>query len=137
MKNKAAILFTVILLAFVMVNFSQAALVNCGQRAANGEQNQSQDCTLSNLFQGVIKIVNFLIGSATLLAIGYVLYGGVRMILARGNPSAFEAAKDTMFYAVEGLIIVLLAYLIVNFILFFLSGGQFSLKNVPQILNLQ
>jgi hypothetical protein len=134
MKSKRKIILVSILLCFFIINFSQAALVKCGT-SQNQATQQSQTCTLSNLFQEVFLIISFLIGSATLLAIGYVLYGSIRMILARGNPQAIQYAKSTMINAITGLIIVLLAYLIVDYALSFLTGRTFSLTAIPNILS--
>lgn len=119
-----------LLLLFCVAQTSYAdGLVICGRN--NGVGQETRPCTTSQLLNGTVKVVNFLIDSATLLAIAYVFYGGVRMVLARGNPAAFEVAKKTMSSAVTGLIIVLLAYLIINFAIAFLTGG----KTLDQILN--
>jgi len=53
------------------------------------------------------------------------------MILARGNSTKFGLAKDTLSNAVTGLIIVLIAYMIVSFVIVFLTGG----KTIDQIFN--
>jgi hypothetical protein len=140
---KTKIILGSIILTFALANVSQAALVNCGQNVNGkqttgtntntaGEKNQSNDCTLSDLVNQIFRIVNFLIGSATVLAIGYVLYGGLRMIIARGDPKAYATAKSTMTFAVEGLIIVLLAYVIVDYAIVFISGGKLDFKTLYQ-----
>ncbi len=116
-----------VLFLFSVFPKANAALVICGTNSGDA----SQACTPDQLVNGVVSIINFLIGSATILTIGYILYGGVNMILARGNPTKFGSAKDTMTHAIEGLIIVLLAYVIVSFAIAFLTGG----KTFDQIFN--
>ncbi|MBX4205165.1 MAG: hypothetical protein KW788_03205 [Candidatus Doudnabacteria bacterium] len=136
MKLLAIILISIVV-SFSLVNFSQAALVKCGQHAQDPTTEKANECTLTGLFSGVVKVINYLIGSATLLTIGYTLYGGVRMILARGNPQGVETAKKIMFYAIEGLLIVLLAYLIVTYAITVLTGGSFSFQSVVDTLNIR
>jgi hypothetical protein len=135
MKSKTKILILSLLLLFIFVNFGQAALVTCGNNARNAAQAKSDACQLSDLFYGIVTVVNFLIGSATLLTIGYILFGGLKMVWARGNEETIRDAKSTIFHAIEGLIIVLLAYLIVNFTLSVLTGGSYSIGNAGNILN--
>jgi hypothetical protein len=127
MKAKINILIVAIILFTLVAPYAQGALVICGRHAGEA----SGDCTPDQLVNGVVRIMNFLIDSATLLAIAYVLYGGINMILARGNSAKFESAKATMSSAIQGLLMVLGAYLIISFAIAFLTGG----KTIDQILN--
>ena len=57
-----------------------------------------------------------------LLAVGFVsvimlLYGGFRYIISGGDSKKVTDAKNTVLYAIIGLVISLLAYAIVNFVL--------------------
>jgi hypothetical protein len=81
---KTKIIVSSIFLSLSLVNFGQAAtfqLVTCGQNVSTkqttstgtnqaNENNESKGCDLRELVNLVFRIVNFLIGSATLLAIG-------------------------------------------------------------------
>lgn len=132
MKSKINIIIASLVLLFAVTQTTHAAfdgLVQCGRNT--GSTAETKPCTVASVTQNVIEVVNFLIDSATLLAIAYVFYGGVRMVLARGNPAAVEIAKKTMSSAIIGLIIVLIAYLIISFAITFLTGG----KTLDQILN--
>jgi hypothetical protein len=64
--------------------------------------------------------------SATVLAMGYIVYGGVRMILSRGNEEGVKVGKETMKNAIYGLIIVLLAYLLVGSVVSYFTGLSFQ-----------
>lgn len=123
MKSKIKIVAGAILISFLLVNFTSAALVICG-RSDQKATSTTKTCSVDQLVNQVVGIMNFLIDSAALLAIGYVLYGGVSMILARGNSAKFGEAKNIMSTAIQGLIIVLIAYLIVSFVIAFLTGGK-------------
>lgn len=62
------------------------------------------------------------ITNIVLLAIGFIsvimlLYGGFRYIVSGGDSKKVTDAKNTILYAIIGLVIALLAYAIVNFVL--------------------
>lgn len=132
MKSKYKIVIVSFILFFSLVQNVQAVqLVICGRHPVQGDTQGTQPCTPDQLVNQIVSLVNFLIDSATVLAIGYVLYGGISMILSRGNAANFQSARSTMSNAIQGLIIVLMAYLIVSFIIVFLTGG----KTFDQIFN--
>ncbi|MEX0668676.1 MAG: pilin [Candidatus Saccharimonadales bacterium] len=56
---------------------------------------------------------------AALVAVGFIIYGGIRYIMSQGNPDALTAAKKTVTNAVIGLLLAILATTIVGFI----AGG--------------
>ena len=57
-------------------------------------------------------IFNFSIMIAGLIAFGALVYGGFRYLTSAGNPAAISDAKDRIFSAFLGLIILLCSYLI-------------------------
>ena len=61
----------------------------------------------------VLDIVFTITGSLALLMI---TVGGFRYIISRGDPSATAQAKDTILYALVGLVISITAYSIVAFV---------------------
>ena len=116
MKQKLKIIIPILLL-FLFVTPASAALVNCGTSFS-----KNQNCGIGDLIDGVFTIVNFLLGSATLVAIAFILFGGLRMILARGDAGAVGKAKSTMTEAIIGLIIIIIAYLIITSVTAYLTG---------------
>ena len=54
---------------------------------------------------------------ASLVALAFLIYGGVKWIMSEGDKSAVETARNTIVGAVIGLVIVLLSYLIITVIL--------------------
>jgi hypothetical protein len=67
----------------------------------------------SNEVTTALDIVFTVTGALALLVI---TIGGFRYILSRGDPSATAQAKDTIVYAVVGLVVSIAAYTIVNFV---------------------
>lgn len=63
------------------------------------------------------SVKNIVFGLAGSLAFLFIVIGGVRYILSRGDPNATAQAKNTIIYALVGLIVTILAYAIVGFVL--------------------
>ena len=67
--------------------------------------------------------VTLLFVFAVLLSLFFLVYGGIRWIVSGGNKEKVAQARQTLTYAVIGLIIVLLSFFIVNVI-----GGVFGIN---------
>jgi hypothetical protein len=65
----------------------------------------------------VLTIVNYFLGFLGLLAVIMVIYGGVTYVASAGNDEAVGKAKKIIMYAVIGLIIVLVSFVLVRAIL--------------------
>ncbi len=64
--------------------------------------------------KSILQIVFAVIGALSLF---FITFGGFKYVISRGDPQAIAKAKDTILYAIVGLIITLLASAIVNFTL--------------------
>lgn len=74
--------------------------------------------SVSNMVKTIVSILLFVIGSISVIMI---VVGGIRYVLSNGNAAQINSAKDTVLYAVIGLVVALMAYAIVGFVL-----GQFK-----------
>lgn len=63
-----------------------------------------------------LAIVDILLRLAAVIAVVFVLYGGVRYILSQGEPDQTKKARGTVINAVIGLVITMLATAAVNFL---------------------
>lgn len=79
---------------------------------ANGQANDLFGT--GGIFQKITNAALFLIGAISVLML---IYGGVRYTLSAGDSKAVTDAKNTILYAIIGIIVALLAYAIVNFVL--------------------
>jgi len=61
-------------------------------------------------------IVTVLFGIAGALAVGMIIYAGIKMTMSQGDSSKVEQEKKTITYAVIGLIVVIASYAIVRLI---------------------
>ncbi|HTE57399.1 MAG TPA: pilin [Verrucomicrobiae bacterium] len=67
---------------------------------------------------GVIAtVVNILSAVVGVVAVIMILIGGFRYVISGGDSSSTASAKNTIIYAIVGLIIVALAQIIVRFVL--------------------
>ena len=65
----------------------------------------------------ITNIVNILLFLAGAIAVIVIIIGGIRYVLSSGDSGQVQAAKNTILYAVIGLIVVIMAYAIVNFVI--------------------
>jgi len=72
------------------------------------------------------QITNTILAAVGLIAVIMLIFGGLRYIISGGDQKKVTDAKNTILYAIVGLIISLLAYAIVDFVLDALSGGSVS-----------
>lgn len=62
------------------------------------------------------NIISFLVGIAGAVAVVFIIIGGFQYITSSGHPEKLEKAKKTLLYAAIGLVIVLAAYVIKDFV---------------------
>lgn len=65
--------------------------------------------------QNIVNIVLVICGA---LAVLTVVIAGFRLITSRGNPSETAQARNAIIYALIGLIVLIFAFSIVNFVVF-------------------
>lgn len=63
------------------------------------------------------NIVNYILLFAAAIAVLFLIIGGVKYIVSQGNEKAVEGSKHTILYAVIGLLIIILSFVIVRFVL--------------------
>lgn len=88
-----------------------AESIKDGVNKAGG--NSAGGNALSRGLRTVINVLLFIIGA---IAVIMVVIGGLRYTLSAGDASAVSAAKNTILYAIVGLVVAILAYAIVNFV---------------------
>lgn len=64
----------------------------------------------------VSTALNIIFGVSASIALLMAVIGGFRYIVANGDPNAVSSAKNTILYAIIGLIVVMAAYSIVAFV---------------------
>ena len=81
----------------------------------------------SNLFgnEGVFKqITNTILYIVGVVAVVMLIIGGIKYVISGGDSKKVTDAKNTVLYAIIGLIIALLSFAIVNFVVSALPSGK-------------
>ena len=107
-------------IALVLVPASAVVAVNLNPDADCGDV-PCGDGDSEDLEGRIPGVVNAILWIAGVLAVGMIIYSGVRMVMSQGDAGKVAQEKKTITYAVTGLIIVVLAYAIVTFVV-----GQFG-----------
>jgi hypothetical protein len=68
----------------------------------------------TGIFQKIVNIALFIIGAVAVLML---IYGGIRYTVSGGDSKNVTAAKNTILYAIVGIVVAILAYAIVNFVI--------------------
>lgn len=63
-----------------------------------------------------LAILDMALHVAALVAVGFVIYGGIQMITSRGEPDKTASARTTVINALVGLVITLIAVDFVGFL---------------------
>jgi hypothetical protein len=79
--------------------------------------------SFSALFQGAMNYVKMIAGTVAVL---FIILGGVMYMISGGNKGMSERAKNTLIYAITGLVIVVAAPLFLSDMLLILKGGGSS-----------
>lgn len=68
----------------------------------------------NNIYDFLQFIVKTMLSIAAIIAVIFLIIGGVRYVVSAGNTDSVEGAKNTILYAVIGLIVIMLAWFIVT-----------------------
>lgn len=74
----------------------------------------TQESDVNSLISAVINIFSIVVG---IIAVVMIIFGGFRYITSGGDSTKVTSARNTILYAIIGLIIVALAQFIVKFVL--------------------
>ena len=70
-----------------------------------------------SLDEGVARAINTVFFVVAIVAVVMIIIGGVNYAISQGDSERMKRAKNTIMYSLIGLIIVLLAFAITNFVL--------------------
>ena len=81
----------------------------------------------------VSSVVTILLIAAAIIALFFLIWGGIKWITSGGDKSKVESARSTIIASIIGLIIALLAFFIITIVLgiFKLSLSNLSLPTIP------
>ncbi len=85
-----------------------------GAGCAQGSDQQSNLFGDNGIFKTITNVLLFVIGAISVIML---IIGGIRYTTSNGDSGAITTAKNTILYAVIGIVIALLAYALVNFVI--------------------
>jgi len=92
---------------------------------ASGIGGQAGELAGDQTFEGAIgTIIQAILGVLGVVAVIFIIVGAVNYTVSQGDPGKVKKARDTILYAVIGLIVALLAFAIVSFILTKMGGSS-------------
>jgi len=78
-------------------------------------------------------VVNIMFVVAAIIALIYLVIGGIKWVTSEGDSKNVEAARNQIIAAAVGLGITFLSYFILNLLLTFLLGKSFSDISIPTL----
>lgn len=112
--------------------------IQCGASGAAGEDASKEKLSEitnrsnTNLGNTIKRVLNILSVIIAIIAIIMIVIGGARFVVSAGKQESVSAAKNTVLYAIIGLIIVALAQAIVHFVLRETTGAASSTPTTKQ-----
>lgn len=85
--------------------------INEGVKSAGGGSGSGGN--LGGTIKTVINILLFIVG---VVAVIVIIIGGLRYVISSGDQNQITTAKNTILYAVIGLVVAIMAYAIVNWV---------------------
>lgn len=88
--------------------------LQCGVDSAGTSDTSGKSLFGANgIFKQIASILIFIVGA---IAVIMLIIGGLRYVLSAGDSKNVTAAKDTILYAIVGIVVALLSLALVNFV---------------------
>jgi hypothetical protein len=84
-----------------------------GAKCAQGNDQATNLFGTGGIFEKVTNILLFLVGAISVIML---IIGGIRYVVSGGDQAAVTSAKNTILYAIVGIVVAFLAYAAVQFV---------------------
>ena len=138
MKRLAVLFITLLIASFAFVGFVNSNATYAQGATGDIEINVCPSGAFEPLcnigFDGdlISTVVTLAFIIASLLALGFLIYGGIRWITSGGDKAGVESARNIIIAALVGLVITFLSYLILS-IVFNIFNIGFDDLDIPSI----
>lgn len=95
--------------------------VDEAQKGINAASGGQSDRKLETVIANIVRILAWIVGVAAVIML---IIAGLRYITAGGDAGGLQAAKNTIIYAIVGLIIAIFAQVIINFVMSRITRGS-------------
>lgn len=118
MKYNKVIIKTLILASlFAIVLPASSYAIGSISDGANSARGAQQPSTLfgdTGIFSQITNVLLFIIGA---VAVIMLIIGGLKYVISGGDATKVQSAKNTILYALVGVVVAILAYAVVNFVI--------------------
>jgi len=94
--------------------YAQEGGLQGGADSSKGEDQQTDLFGDNGVFKIITNVLLFIIGAISVIML---IIGGIRYVVSGGDSAAVTSAKNTILYAIVGIIVAILAYALVNFVI--------------------
>lgn len=117
---------------FALVGASSVSAVTLqeGAEAARCDQCPRDLFGNTGVFKQITNTILYIVG---IIAVVMLIIGGIKYLLSGGDSKKVTDAKNTVLYAIIGLVIAFLAYAIVNFVITALPSS--TEENTTSLIN--
>jgi lysylphosphatidylglycerol synthetase-like protein (DUF2156 family) len=121
--TKVALAVAMVLTAGIIALPGAAVYADCddsemsignGAGCAQGGDTPSTLFGSEGIFNTIVNVILFLVGAISVIML---IYGGIKYSISAGDTSKVTSAKNTIMYAIVGLVVSILAFAIVNFVI--------------------
>ncbi|HUC87495.1 MAG TPA: pilin [Candidatus Saccharimonadales bacterium] len=84
-----------------------------GSNCAQSKSNTNSLFGTTGIFHTIADTLIYIVGA---VAVIMLIIGGLRYVISQGSKEGVASAKDTILYAVIGIVVAILAYAIVSFV---------------------
>ena len=70
--------------------------------------------SLPGIFHSIANALIFVVGAVSVIM---VIIGGLKYVISMGHPKRVESARNTILYAIVGVVVALCSYAAVNFVI--------------------
>lgn len=123
----AAVLLPVMVLTVGLVAQPAPAHAAFDKGITDGATSSKGKDQVDNLFEDngafttITNVMLFLIGAISVIML---IVGGIRYVVSGGDSTAVQNAKNTILYAIVGIVVALLAFAVVKFVTTSFSSGN-------------
>ncbi len=95
--------------------------IDSGAACSQGTSAKDNLFGQGGIFQTIANTLIFLVGA---IAVLFLIIGGLRYVVSNGDPKAVEGAKNTILYAIVGIVIAILSFAAIQFVINALKNSQ-------------
>lgn len=92
----------------------ETAGLNGAAACAKSEDQPAELFADGGIFQRITDVLLFIIAAVSVVML---IIGGIRYTISQGDSSAVTSAKNTILYAIIGLVVAILAYAIIHYVI--------------------